>query len=208
MTGPRRGVHTGAMSRAAWVILAVIGLLVVTQYFIGWRAPAPGVRGADGATVLRMRRWRYTSLSSLALAPAAIVTWIVLTLRPTPNDWAAVLLASGLVTACTATGMWCLAAEFRACIRVGAAGLDWVGVLGHRVVAWGEIVRFAYNPVNRWFFITLVDGTHLWLWDDLNGIGSFAEIALSRLPAAALVAEPDAREVLQELAEEARPPAG
>jgi hypothetical protein len=33
-----------------------------------------------------MRRWRYASLSSLALAPEAIGTWIVLTLRPTPND--------------------------------------------------------------------------------------------------------------------------
>lgn len=196
------------MSRAVGVILAVIGLLVVTQYFIGRRAPGPGRRASDGATVLRMRRWRYTSLSSLALAPAAIVTWIVLTLRPTPNDWAAVLLASGLVTAFVTTGMWCLAAEFRACIRVGTGGLDWVGVVGHRMVAWAEIARFAYNPVNHWFFITLVDGTHLWLWDDLTGIGFFAEIALSELPAASLRAEPDAREVLQELAEEARLPAG
>lgn len=196
------------MSRAVGVILAVIGLLVVTQYFIGRRPPLPAVRGADGAMVLRMRRWRYTSLSSLALAPAAIVTWIVLTLRPTPNDWAAVLLASGVVTTCAATGMWCLAAEFRACIRVGAAGLDWVGVLGHRMVAWAEITRFAYNPVNRWFFITLTDGTHLWLWDDLTGIGSFAEIALSHLPAASLRAEPDAREFLQELADEVRPSTG
>ena len=193
------------MSRALGVILAVIGLLVVTQYFIERRAPRPGVLGKDGATVLRMRRWRYTSLSSLAFAPAAIVTWIVLTLGPTPNDWAAVLLASGLVTACVATGAWCLAAEFRACVRVGAAGLDWVGVLGHRVVAWAEIARFAYNPVNHWFFITLTDGTHLWLWDDLTGIGFFAEIALARLPAASLRAEPDAREFLQELAEEVRP---
>ena len=74
------------------------------------------------------------------------------------------------------------------------------------MVAWAEIARFAYNPVNRWFFITLADGTHLWLWDDLTGIGSFAEIALARLPAAALRSEPDAREVLRELAEEARLP--
>jgi hypothetical protein len=192
------------MSRAVGVILAVIGLLVVTQYFIGRRAPAPGVRGPDGETVLRMRRWRYASLSSLALAPAGIITWIVLTLRPTPNDWAAVLLASGLVTAWVATGLWCLAAEFRACVRVAPGGLDWIGVLGHRLVAWAEISRFAYNPVNHWFFITLMDGTHLWLWDDLTGIGFFAEIALSRLPPTALRGDPDARTVLEELADEVR----
>jgi hypothetical protein len=148
-----------------------------------------------------MRRGRYTSLSPLALAPGAFVTWIVLTLRPTPNDWAAVLLASGLVTTSVSTGLWCLAAEVRACVRVDTGGLDWVGVLGHRLVAWAEIARFAYNPVHRWFFITLVDGTHLWLWDDLTGIGYFAEMALSRLPPAALLSDPEAREFLRELAE-------
>ena len=192
------------MSRAVGVILAIIGLLVVTQYFIGRRAPGQGKRGPEGETVLRMRRWRYTSLSALALAPGAIVAWIVLTLRPTPNDWAAVLLASGLVTTCVSTGLWCLAAEFRACVRVGAAGLDWVGVLGHRLVAWAEIARFAYNPVHRWFFITLADGTHLWLWDDLTGIGYFAEMALSHLPPPSLRSDPEAREVLTELADEVR----
>jgi hypothetical protein len=189
------------MSRAVGVIVAVIGVLVVTQYFIGRRAPGAGVAGPGGETVLRMRRWRYTSLSTLALAPAAIITWIVLTLRPTPNDWAAVLLASGLVTTCVSTGLWCLAAEFRACVRVDAGGMDWVGPLGHRAVTWGEIVRFAYNPVNHWFFITLVDGTHLWLWDDLTGIGFFARIALAQLPPASLWSDPDAREVLCELAQ-------
>jgi hypothetical protein len=190
------------MSRVAGVIAAVVGLLLVTQFFIGRRAPDRGIRGPEGETVLRMRRGRYTSLSSLALAPAAIVTWVVLTLRPTPNDWAAVLLASALVTTCVSTGAWCLAAEFRACVRVSLAGLDWVGVLGHRLVAWSEIARFAYNPVNQWFFITLVDGTHLWLWDDLTGIGFFAEMALARLPPAVLGSDQDVRDVLQELAED------
>jgi hypothetical protein len=191
------------MSRVAGVIAAAIGLLLVTQFFIGRRAPGRGNCGPDGETVLRMRRWRYASLSSLALAPAAIVTWIMLTLRPTPNDWAAVMLAAGLVTTCVSTGAWCLAAEFRACVRVDVAGMDWVGVLGHRAVSWGEISRFAYNPVNRWFFITLDDGTHLWLWDDLVGIGYFAKMALSRLPPAALWADAMAREVLLEMAEDA-----
>ncbi len=194
------------MARAIWVILAVIGLLIVTQYFIGRRAPGAGWCGPGGETVLRMRRWRYTSLSALALAPAVIVSWIVLTLRPTPNDWGAVLLASGLVTGCVATGSWCLAAEFRAHVRVDTGGMDWVGVLGHRVVTWAEVACFAYNPVNHWFFITLVDGTHLWLWDDLTGIGHFAQLALVRLPPASLWRDPEAREVLRELAEDVPSP--
>ncbi len=192
------------MSRVAGVIAAVVGLLVVTQFFIERRAPGLGSRGPGGETVLRMRRWRYASLSSLALAPAAIITWVVLTLRPTPNEWAGVILASALVTTCTSTAAWCLAAEFRACVRVDPTGLDWVGVLSHRLVSWGEIARFAYNPVNQWFFITLVDGTHLWLWDDLTGIGFFAEMALARLPPGALWGDQMARQVLQELAEAIR----
>jgi hypothetical protein len=192
------------MSRAVAVIAGVIGLLLVTQYFIGRREPGAGTRGPDGATVLRMRRWRYTSLSTLALAPAAIITWIVLTLRPTPNDWAAVLLASALVTGFVSTGGWCLAAEFRARIRVDGVGMDWIGPLGHRVVSWDEIRRFKYNPVNHWFFITLADGTHFWLWDDLTGIGFFAEVALAHLPPTALWGDPEARVVLEELASAVR----
>ncbi len=188
------------MLRIAGVIAAVIAVLVVTQFFIGRRAPGPGRRGPRGEAILRMRRGRYVSLCALALSPAAIVSWVVLTLRPTPNDWGAVLLASGIVTTCVATGMWCLAAEFRACVRVDDGGIDWVGPLGHRPVPWAEIARMAYNPFNHWFFITLVDGSHLWLWDDLSGIDAFAVIALARLPAAALFGDPYARDVLEELA--------
>ena len=188
------------MWRVLQLAAGIIALLLVTQHFIERREPGAGFRTPDGGTVLRMRRGRYTSLSSLALAPAAIICWVVLTLHPTPNDWAPMLLASALVTTFVSTGAWCLAAEFLARVRVNGAGLDWIGPLGHRPVAWGEISRFRYNPVNHWFFITLADGSHLWLWDDLTGIGFFAELALARLPPASLWGDAEARLVLEELA--------
>lgn len=53
-----------------------------------------------------------------------------------------------------------IVAEFRACVRVDAGGMDWAGPLGRRALTWGEIARFACNPVNHRFFVTLVDGTH------------------------------------------------
>ena len=67
------------------------------------------------------------------------------------------------------------------------------------------MTRLAHNPAHGWFFLTLSDGTHLWVWDDLNGIAAFADAALARLPAEALRADPEAREVLRELSAGAAP---
>lgn len=183
------------------VLLGIFAVLLTTQHFIGWRAPGPAHRGPHGEVELRVRRFRYASLGALALGPGAIVSWVVLTVRPEPEEWAGVLLASAIVTACVATATWCVGAEFRACIRIGMAGLDRVGVLGHRWVEWSEVAQLVYNPAHHWFFLTLADGTHLWLGDDLDGIGSFAELALARLRPEALRADPLAREVLADLAE-------
>lgn len=189
--------------RSVLVVVGVLALLLVTQIFLGEystnrRTPHEPGRPA----VLRMRPGRYVSLSSLAFAPAAFVIWVVMTIHHGTDlaDGGALLLASGLVTLGFATGGWCLVAEFRERIRVDRSGIDWVGVLGRRRVQWGDIARFAYNPGHHWFFVTLADGTHLWILDDLVGIGDFAEMALAWLPPASLFGDPFAREVLEELA--------
>jgi len=195
------------MPRAGAVVVAVVGLLLVTHLFLRRHAPRPSPPRAPGVPAeLRMRPGRYVSLSTLALAPTAFIVWVVVTIRhgTTSMDGGALLLAAGLVTAGLATGAWCLLAEFRERIRVDRSGIDWRGVWGRRRVAWGQIACFAYNPGHHWFFVTLEDGTHMWIWDDLVGIADFAELALAWLPPASLFADPVAREVLEMLVLEAR----
>jgi hypothetical protein len=198
------------MSRSAIVVAAVLGLLLVTHLFLRRHAPRPRPRVHGGVpgrpAVLRMRPGRYISLCTLALAPTGFLIWVVVTIRHGSSalDRGGLLLASAWVTAGLATGAWCLAAEFRERIRVDRGGIDWTGVLGRRRVPWNDIARVAYNPGHHWFFLTLADGTHLWIWDDLVGIAEFAELALAWLPPASLFADPWAREVLEELVLEAR----
>ncbi len=195
------------MLRAGAVVVAVVGLLLVTHLFLRRHVPRPSRPRSPGVPAeLRMRPGRYVSLSTLALAPTAFIVWVVLTIHhgTTSLDGVALLLAAGLVTTGLATGAWCLLAEFRERIRVDRSGIDWRGVLGRRRVSWGQIACFAYNPGFHWFFVTLEDGTHMWIWDDLVGIAEFAELALAWLPPASLFADPLAREVLEMLVEEAR----
>jgi hypothetical protein len=194
------------MLRAGAVVAAVVGLLLVTHLFLLRLAPRRNPGRVPGLPAeLRQRPGRYVSLSTLALAPTAFVVWVVLSIPhgTSPADGGALLLASAWVTAGLATAAWCLLAEFRERIRVDASGIDWQGVLGRRRVAWGQIACFAYNPGHHWFFVTLEDGTHLWIWDDLVGIADFAELALAWLPPASLFADPFARQALEELVLEA-----
>jgi hypothetical protein len=196
------------MPRSAIVVAAVLGLLLVTHLFLRRHAPRPHARGrVPGLPVeLRMRPGRYLSLCTLALAPTGFVIWVVVTIHHGTSvlDGVGLLVASAWVTAGLATGAWCVAAEFRERIRVDRGGIDWTGVLGRRRVPWGEIARVAYNPGHHWFFLTMADGTHLWIWDDLVGIAEFAELALAWLPPGSLFADPFARLALEELVLEGR----
>ena len=73
-----------------------------------------------------------------------------------------------------------------------------------RRYAWGDVVEVVYNPTGPWFFLTAADGSHLWLPDNLEGMGDLAQLALQRLPAPVLRENPHARQALEELAAEVR----
>jgi hypothetical protein len=103
-----------------------------------------------------------------------------------------------------AVSAYMFASAFRERVVVHDTGIERVGVLTRRRVGWGAIARVGYNARQRWFFLTLSDGSHLWISEDLRGIGDFAAIALRRLPEAALRADPVGREALEDVAEEAR----
>ena len=141
-------------------------------------------------------------LGMCALIPAAVLgaltfqTWV----RGTTG---AAGFAGGIVATLVpvAVAAWLFLRAARAHVLVHDTGIERVGVARRRLVGWNSISKVAFNPVNHWLFVTVSDGSHLWLPADVPGMGEFAKIALRRLPPAVLQADPDVREVLEELAE-------
>jgi hypothetical protein len=88
-------------------------------------------------------------------------------------------------------------------VRLDERGVERVGPLRRRGIAWGEVERLVYNGVSRWFFLTGPGGARLWIPENLAGIGDFAEAALSRVPPAAISEDGATREALEELLAEA-----
>lgn len=191
--------------RDAIAFAAFIVLMLGARVLFRRRRPAPAsaaVRRADGALVLKPPRKNGVLMAISALVPAAILgaftfhTWNV-----TRSGAAGVL---GIATTLTAVAVaaYLLARAGRACVVVHDTGLESVGVRRRRVVTWKDVSKLAFNPMNHWFFVTVSDGSHLWLPADVPGMDQFARIALRRLPPAVLEADRDAREVLEELAGE------
>ncbi len=150
---------------------------------------------------MRAPRWLGVALAACALVPAGVLGAIAARLFAGGRTSTAGLVEISVATlAAAGVSGHQLVAAFRKRLVVDEFGLARVGVFTRRRVSWHEVARVAYNPVNRWFFLTAADGSHVWVSIDTHGIGDFAEIALARLPAAALEKDALAREALEELA--------
>jgi hypothetical protein len=165
------------------------------------RGPRRAVR-SNGVLVLRSPRNRFVWLGLMALLPTLLIGFAL----------AMPLLRAERVTAAGAAGVslvvlaglvasgWLFASEWRSRIRADDTGLEQIGVATRRRVAWTQVAQLAYNPTGPWFFLTAADGNHLWLPENLEGMGDLAQLALARLPPAVLQANPHAREALEEIA--------
>jgi hypothetical protein len=181
--------------------LATMGVFLLGNAILARPRPrAPGRPGTGGPSELRARPGRYANLACLALSPTLFVVYVVARIGYRREEWFGLGLTAALVTVGVAATAWCLAAEYRERFRVDDTGIEWVGVLARRRVAWESVAGLAYNARHNWFFLTAANGTHLWLWDDLLGISDFAALALARLPARVLEADPGTRTALQECA--------
>jgi hypothetical protein len=188
---------------AFWAIVALGFLvLVVPRLVRRFKVPARRrvpVRGG----ILRMRSpARYgIALGISALVPAGVLGGMAVRLFLGGRTGPLGLLEIGVATlAPLAVALHQFVAAFRQGFVVDEFGITRVGVLTKRRVRWGDVAKFVYNPMNRWFFVTVADGSHLWVPVETHGIADFAGIALLRLPAKALREDPLAREALEELA--------
>jgi hypothetical protein len=194
------------MRNAIIIFIALALVMFGGRYLVGRRAssPAPAhVPSADGSFALRPPRRRAVLLGAVALFPAAVLGLVTfLTWRSGAESVRAGVVATTLAAAAAA---YLLAWSIRSRVVVRETGLERVGLFRRRLIAWTAVAKIAFNTVQRWFFLTMSDGTHLWLRADIPGIGDFAVVALRRLnPTVLQAADACVREVLEELAEAVR----
>ena len=190
------------------MLLSVLALVVMTALMLGWRAllvPGGGVRAhvarRDGVAVLRPPRGRNAMLAGLALAPTMLLAGLLLKLRwSVGEDQVGFAMAVSLLGLGGFLVLWLLAAEFRQRFTVSARSIERVFAITRLEVRWSEVERIQWNASSRWFFLVAA-GAWLWVPVDFDGIGDFAQLALASLPPAALRADPEARPVLEELAQ-------
>jgi hypothetical protein len=155
---------------------------------------------AGGRLFLRQPRSRGVMLGFAALLPALVLGAVG------ASAWMAGTGKAGLFAVAIATllplttSLHQFLSAFLHRFAVHDIGIENIGVVTRRMVRWADVASVSYNPLHRWFFVTTSRGSHLWLPEDLYGIGDFAAVALHRLPSAALSRDPAAREELEELA--------
>lgn len=190
------------------VALGLIFLLAPRLFRRGRRPSRPHVPLQDGVLVMRTPRRFGILLAVSALVPAAVLGGIAVRAiaggseRAGPAGMVATVLAT---LAALAFAAHQFVSAFRSRFVVDEFGVSRIGVLTRRRIRWGEVARVVFNPMNRWFFITTAGGTHLWVPVDTHGIGDFAAVALVRLPPAALTADENARDALEDLAAAGKP---
>ena len=192
------------MRDAAIAIAALAVLMVGGRYLLRPRrsgAVARDVPRVDGALVLRPPRRNAVMLGITALVPAGVIGSLTFRTWDLGRTGSASLLVGIVGTLLpVAVAAYQFAHAARACVLVHDTGLERVGVFRRRLVGWLSVSKIAFNPANHWFFMTVNDGSHLWLPADVPGMDEFARIALRRLSPAVLQTDPVVREVFDELA--------
>lgn len=184
--------------------LAVVVVIMVTiPILLAWSQSRRRLRvePAGGEAVLRMPRGHWAILATVAALPFATISITAFVVAWQPGaEGSGLALAFVMAAAGAVAGGYLLALELRGCIRLDEARIEKTGALGRRRVAWSEVVRVTFNPVNNWFFLTGPGGKTVYFGEGLDGIATFAEYALRRLPPKVLEASPEAEQALQELA--------
>jgi hypothetical protein len=190
------------------IAFAVLAVLMFGGHYLYRRrsrpAPAPRhVAPTDGAFTLRTPRKNAVLLGVCALFPAVLVGMLTIRAWDAGRTGAAGFLLGIVATlGVLAFAAYQFASASRSALLVTDAGIERIGVFQRRLVSWDSISKIAFNPAQHWFFLTVTDGSHLWLPADIAGMGDFAVTALRRLPPLVLrSADPMVREVLDELSE-------
>jgi hypothetical protein len=157
-----------------------------------------------GALVLRMPRGYFATLAAVLFLPCAAFAVIALAVTWKPGEESSRFILAGTVGSLGLVGGgWLATLEARFRLRLDDFTIERRSAFRTRTHPWREVAKITLNPVNNWFFLTLVSGQRIYFMEGLDGIAEFAELALLRIPKPVLEANPDAVEGLRELAEAA-----
>ncbi len=191
------------MTRIVAGLIAMVVIMISIPILLTWSQSRRRLRveRTGGAAVLRMPRGHWAILSTIAIIPFATISVFAFM-----ADWQRGTETSyrfmGVVMALAGIGWggYLLALEARGGIRLDDTTIEKVGALRRRTLAWRDVAKITFNPVNNWFFLTGPGGQTIYFGEGLDGIATFAEMALRRLPPKVLEASPEAEEALQEFA--------
>ena len=191
------------MTRVLVGLGLVVVIMIAIPILLAWSQSRRRLRveRRDGVALLRMPFGHWALLSIIAFAPFAAISVAALLVEWQPAAAAGgrfMGVFMGLVG--LAAGGYLLALEFRGGLRLDDTAIEKVGALRRRALAWSDVQKITFNGVNNWFFLTGPDGKTIYFGEGLDGIATFAELALKRLPPKVLEASPQALEALQELA--------
>ena len=190
------------MTRVLVGLAVVVVIMISIPVLLAWSQSRRRMRvePSGGAARLRMPRGHWALMSIIAFAPFAAISIMALLV-----EWQADATAGGRFLGVFmglvgfAAGGWLLTLEFRGGLILDETSIVRVGVTGHRTLAWRDVQKITFNGVNNWFFLTGPDGKTVYFGEGLDGIGTFADMALRLLPPKVLEASPEAEEALQEL---------
>jgi len=191
------------MTRIVVGLVVVVIIMIAIPVLLTWSQSRRRMRveKIGGSAVLRMPRGHWAILSTIALIPfAALSTLSFLTTWQPGAENTGWILGTIMGLAGLGFGGYLALLEVRGRIRLDDTTIEKFGALGHRSLAWGEVSKITFNSVNNWFFLTGPGGQTVYFGEGLDGIGTFADYALQRLPPKVLEASPEAEEALQELA--------
>jgi hypothetical protein len=191
------------MTRIIIGLVVVVVIMITIPVLLTWSQSRRRLRveRTGGVAVLRMPRGHWALLATIAIIPFATISIasFVVAWKPEAAGGAVFMgVLMGLVG--LGFGGYLLALEFRGAIRLSEGSIEKTGAIASRSLAWAEVQKITFNHVNHWFFLTGPDGKTIYFGEGLDGIATFAEAALARLPPRVLEASPDAEEALQELA--------
>jgi len=184
-------------------LAGVVVIMIAIPILLAWSQSRRRLRveRTGAVAVLRMPRGHWAILAVIAILPFATISITAFLVAWQPGAEVNGRILGGVMgVAGLLSGGYLLALELRGSIRLDEAGIEKIGAVGRRLLAWGEVGRITFNPVNNWFFLTGPGGKTIYFGEGLDGIGTFAEYALRHLPPKVLEASPEAEEALQELA--------
>jgi hypothetical protein len=188
--------------------MAVVGFGVMAALMLGvplllgmaGRRRRVRVGRTGGAVVMRMPRGHYLILGMLAVVPCALFAALALSVAWKPGSESSRWVLAGFMGFLGALGGgYLFALEARGRTRLDETSIEKVGALRRVRVLWSDVEKLTFNPVNRWFFLSLRSGRRIYVDTAMEGIANFAELALSCLPPAVLAASPEAAEELRDL---------